>query len=70
MGEFVDNDGNPVSDSGDYVVDFKPFLDDNGNPVIPEVEKNEKQNEEDNKESAKDDTTQETVNTTPEPTNQ
>jgi hypothetical protein len=69
-GEFVDKDGNPVSDSGDYVVDFKPFLDDNGNPVIPEVEKNEKQNEEDNKESAKDDTTQETVNTTPEPTNQ
>jgi hypothetical protein len=33
-GEFVDKDGNPVSKDGDYIVEFKPFLDDDGKPVI------------------------------------
>lgn len=32
-GEFVDKEGNLVSQEGDYVLEFKPFLDDNGNPV-------------------------------------
>lgn len=30
---FVDIDGNEVDQDGNYVVDFKPFLDDEGNPV-------------------------------------
>jgi hypothetical protein len=38
-GEFVDKDGNLVDKDGDYVVEFKPFLDDNGNPVIVTEEK-------------------------------
>jgi hypothetical protein len=33
-GEFVDKDGNPVDQDGDYIVEFQPFLDDNGQPVI------------------------------------
>jgi hypothetical protein len=32
-GEFVDKFGNPVDKEGNYVVEFKPFLDDDGNPV-------------------------------------
>lgn len=32
-GKFVDKDGNLVDDSGEYVVDFQPFLDDEGKPV-------------------------------------
>lgn len=33
-GQFVDKDGNLVDGDGEYIVEFKPFLDDNGNPVI------------------------------------
>jgi hypothetical protein len=66
-GEFVDKDGNLVSDSGDYVVDFKPFLDDDGNPVIPEIKTVETQQIEDNKESKTDETTKE-PETSPPPT--
>lgn len=40
-GEFVDKDGNPVDLDGDYVVDFKPFLDDDGKPVVVEVKQEE-----------------------------
>jgi hypothetical protein len=40
-GEFVDKDGNVVDQEGDYVVDFKPFLDDNGQPVLVEEKKDE-----------------------------
>jgi hypothetical protein len=35
-GEFVDKNGNLVDKQGDYIVEFQPFLDDNGNPVIVE----------------------------------
>lgn len=38
-GEFVDKDGNPVDKQGDYVIEFSPFLDDDGKPVV--VEKTE-----------------------------
>lgn len=33
-GEFVDKDGNLVDKLGDYIVEFQPFLDDNGQPII------------------------------------
>jgi hypothetical protein len=39
-GEYVDKFGNVVDKEGNYVVDFKPFLDDDGNPIQEEV-KNE-----------------------------
>ena len=32
-GKFVDKDGNLVDDKGDYIVEFEPFLDDNGKPI-------------------------------------
>lgn len=44
-GEFVDRDGNLVSADGDYVVDFVPFTDDSGKPVVLESE-NENKTEE------------------------
>lgn len=40
-GKFVDKNGNLVDSDGEYIVDFKPFLDDEGNPVVLE-EKNDK----------------------------
>lgn len=40
-GKFVDKNGNLVDSDGEYIVDFKPFLDDDGNPVVLE-EKNDK----------------------------
>lgn len=38
-GEYVDKNGQRVDDEGDYLVEFKPFLDDNGNPIVLEKEK-------------------------------
>jgi hypothetical protein len=35
-GQFVDRDGNLVDEKGDYVVEFSPFTDDNGKPVLLE----------------------------------
>lgn len=54
-GEFVDKDGNLVDKDGDYVVEFKPFLDDNGNPIVvkEEKEKKETKTEEPNEAPAK-----------------
>lgn len=34
-GQFVDKDGNLVDSDGDYVVEFSPFLDDEGKPIEP-----------------------------------
>lgn len=45
-GEYVDKDGQRVDDAGDYVVEFKPFLDDDGNPVKLENEKTEDETKE------------------------
>lgn len=33
-GEYVDKNGTPVDKDGDYLVDFKPFIDDDGNPIV------------------------------------
>jgi len=41
-GEYVDKDGQRVDNDGEYIVEFKPFLDEDGNPV-----KLEKENAED-----------------------
>lgn len=38
-GEFVDKNGNLVDKDGDYVVEFSPFLDDDGKPVVVESKK-------------------------------
>ena len=42
-GAFVDKFGNRVDNEGDYVFETKPFLDDDGNPVILDEDKNDKQ---------------------------
>ena len=44
-GEFVDKNGNLVDVNGDYVADFAPFTDDNGNPIILEEDKEKVNNE-------------------------
>lgn len=49
-GKFVDKDGNLVDDKGDYVIEFKPFLDDEGKPI--EIN-NEQSTEDTTKESKK-----------------
>lgn len=41
-GNFVDKYGYRVNDEGDYVVNQQPFLDDNGQPIIQGVSKDEK----------------------------
>jgi hypothetical protein len=45
--EYVDKNGVPVDVNGDYITDFKPFTDDDGNPVVVEEtkEKTEVKNE-------------------------
>jgi len=43
-GEFVDKNGNLVDKEGDYIVEFKPFLDDDGNPVVISTENTQKDN--------------------------
>jgi hypothetical protein len=46
QGNFVDKFGNRVDKEGDYVVETKPFLDDNGNPIILDEEANETKQQE------------------------
>jgi len=44
--EYVDTEGRIVNDEGDYDVEFKPFLDDDGDPIEEEVEEPEDEPEE------------------------
>ena len=37
-GELIDINGNRVNEEGDYVVDFSPFLDDEGKPIEEKIE--------------------------------
>ena len=37
-GNFIDKYGNRVDGEGEYVAEFEPFLDDEGNPVVVEEE--------------------------------
>ena len=39
QGNYVDKFGNRVDKDGEYVVEFKPFLDEDGNPVVLEDDK-------------------------------
>lgn len=41
QGQFVDKDGNLVDKEGDYIIEFTPFLDDEGKPVVLESSKKE-----------------------------
>lgn len=34
QGEYIDKEGNRVDENGEYIVDFSPFLDENGEPVV------------------------------------
>lgn len=50
-GKYVDINGNLVDSTGEYIVDFKPFLDDDGKPIVidedkPNENKSQKQSEE------------------------
>lgn len=38
QGQFIDKEGNLVDKEGDYIVEFSPFLDDEGKPVVLEKE--------------------------------
>ena len=53
--QFIDKDGNLVDLEGDYVVDFKPFLDDDGKPVVLD-EKKDTKDEKNNDETIPSDT--------------
>ena len=44
-GKFVDKNGNLVDGEGEYIVEFKPFLDDEGNPVVLEDNKDTNTND-------------------------
>lgn len=52
-GQFIDKDGNLVDVDGDYVVDFKPFLDDEGKPVVLDENKETKDEKENNETTTK-----------------
>lgn len=51
-GEYVDKDGNLVTLDGEYVVEFKPFLDDNGKPIILDTEVKTEKEKDDNQPKA------------------
>jgi hypothetical protein len=52
-GNFIDKFGSRVDKDGEYVVDQQPFLDESGNPIILDEEKNETTSEPtENKESS------------------
>lgn len=46
-GQFIDKNGNLVDDKGEYVVEFSPFLDEDGKPVVIENASNNKTEEKD-----------------------
>ena len=48
QGQFVDKDGNLVDKEGDYIIEFTPFLDDEGKPIVVETAKNKDATEDTN----------------------
>lgn len=50
---FVDRDGNEVTPEGDKLVEFKPFLDDDGNPVLLDSDEAKETEEEKPKEKTR-----------------
>lgn len=53
-GEYVDKNGVPVDINGDYITDFQPFTDDNGNPVVAEDDKEKDKKPNETKDETKD----------------
>jgi hypothetical protein len=51
QGQFIDKDGNLVDQSGEYIIEFTPFLDDQGKPIILETPKKEDDDAQSNKEN-------------------
>lgn len=43
QGQFVDKNGNLVDENGDYLTEFKPFTDDDGNPILEDGNKEDDQ---------------------------
>lgn len=43
QGKYVDKNGNLVDENGDYVLEFQPFTDDNGNPIVDKEETKDEQ---------------------------
>ena len=43
QGQFVDKNGNLVDENGDYLAEFKPFTDDDGNPILEDGNKEDAQ---------------------------
>ena len=54
-GDFVDKEGKRVDNEGAYLVEFKPFLDEDGTPVTLEEAKDEKPKKATKEESGKED---------------
>ena len=52
-GDFVDKEGKRVDNEGEYLVEFKPFLDEDGTPVTLEEAKDEKPKKATKEESGK-----------------
>ena len=48
---FIDVDGERVSEEGEYEIEFSPFLDDSGNPIVLEKETEEPDEEEEKEEA-------------------
>ena len=44
-GNFVDRSGRPLTNEGEYKLDFQPFLDDKGNPIVKEAKEDEEAEE-------------------------
>jgi hypothetical protein len=51
-GEYIDKDGNIVTFEGEYVVEFKPFLDENGKPILLDTEVKTEKEKDDNQPKA------------------
>ena len=54
-GDFVDKEGKRVDNEGEYLVEFKPFLDEDGTPVTLEEAKDKKPKKATKEESGKED---------------
>jgi hypothetical protein len=50
---FIDINGEKVSEEGEYEVEFSPFLDDSGNPIVLEKEADKPKEEEEKEEAVK-----------------
>ena len=48
---FIDGDGERVSEEGEYEIEFSPFLDDSGTPIVLEKETEEPEEEEEKEEA-------------------